>query len=90
MLTRRELEVLALLGEGLSNRELAERLCLTRKTVENHVASVLAKLELSGRAEAAAYAVRHSSADTPSPTRHNRGFRSCSRAARVPACRRRR
>ena len=39
---------------------LAERLCLTRKTVENHVASVLAKLELSGRAEAAAYAVRHS------------------------------
>jgi DNA-binding CsgD family transcriptional regulator len=60
-LTKRELEVLALLGEGLSNRELAERLCLTRKTVENHVARVLAKLELSGRAEAAAYAVRSSS-----------------------------
>jgi DNA-binding CsgD family transcriptional regulator len=60
-LTKRELEVLALLGEGLSNRELAERLCLTRKTVENHVAHVLAKLELSGRAEAAAYAVRQSS-----------------------------
>jgi DNA-binding CsgD family transcriptional regulator len=60
-LTKRELEVLALLGEGLSNRQLAERLCLTRKTVENHVARVLAKLELSGRAEAAAYAVRYSS-----------------------------
>jgi ATP/maltotriose-dependent transcriptional regulator MalT len=59
-LTRRELEVLALLGEGLSNRELAERLCLTRKTVENHVARVLAKLDMSGRAEAAAYATRHS------------------------------
>jgi DNA-binding NarL/FixJ family response regulator len=59
-LTKRELEVLALLGEGFSNRELAERLCLTRKTVENHVARVLAKLELSGRAEAAAYAVRQS------------------------------
>jgi DNA-binding NarL/FixJ family response regulator len=59
-LTRREREVLALLGEGLSNRELAERLCLTRKTVENHVASVFAKLELSSRGEAAAYAVRHS------------------------------
>jgi DNA-binding NarL/FixJ family response regulator len=61
-LTKRELEVLELLGEGLSNRELAERLCLTRKTVENHVARVLAKLELRRRAEAAAYAVRHSSA----------------------------
>lgn len=63
-LTRRELEVLTLLGEGLSNRELAERLCLTRKTVENHVASVLAKLGLSGRAEAAAYAVRNTRTGT--------------------------
>ncbi|WP_217915456.1 response regulator transcription factor [Miltoncostaea marina] len=51
--------MLQLLGEGCSNRELAERLFLTRKTVEHHVHNVLVKLGLRNRAEAAAYAVRH-------------------------------
>jgi DNA-binding CsgD family transcriptional regulator len=59
-LTEREEEVLELLAAGLSNREIAERLFLSVKTVEHHVSRVLTKLGLKRRAEAAAASVRRS------------------------------
>ncbi|MGH2522104.1 MAG: helix-turn-helix transcriptional regulator, partial [Anaerolineales bacterium] len=65
-LTRREAEVLNLLARGLTNREIAERLVISAKTVEHHVSQILGKLGLRGRAEAAAYAATHSSSRGPS------------------------
>jgi NarL family two-component system response regulator LiaR len=58
-LTPRELEVLALLAEGLTNPEIAERLNVSRSTAKAHVSHILSKLEVSNRAEAVALAIKH-------------------------------
>jgi NarL family two-component system response regulator LiaR len=57
-LTERETEVLRLLAQGLSNREIAERLVLSEATVRTHVSSLLSKLHLASRTQAALYALR--------------------------------
>jgi two-component system, NarL family, response regulator DevR len=58
-LTDQELRVLALLTEGKTNKEIAGEIFLSERTVRNYVSSILDKLALASRAEAAAYAVRH-------------------------------
>jgi DNA-binding NarL/FixJ family response regulator len=58
-LSQREAEVLRLVAHGMSNKEIADRLCLSKHTVHRHVSSILTKLELPSRAAAAAYAARH-------------------------------
>jgi DNA-binding NarL/FixJ family response regulator len=64
-LTTREREVLALLGRGLSNRDLAAALFVAEKTVKTHVSSILAKLHLADRTQAALFAVHHGLVDGP-------------------------
>ena len=55
-LTKRQLDVLRLLNDGLSNAEIGERLFVSAKTVDHHVSAILGKLEVSSRGEAAAHA----------------------------------
>jgi DNA-binding NarL/FixJ family response regulator len=58
-LTERETDVLRLVAKGLSARQIAERLVLSHRTVENHVQSTLHKLQLHNRVELARYAIEH-------------------------------
>jgi two-component system nitrate/nitrite response regulator NarL len=56
--TRRELEILRLVAEGLSNKEIGKRVSITEGTVKNHVHNALEKLHMDNRIQAAAYIVR--------------------------------
>jgi two-component system response regulator DevR len=58
-LTAQEQRILELIGEGLTNRQIAERMFLAEKTVKNYVSSMLAKLGLSSRTQAAIFATKH-------------------------------
>lgn len=58
-LTRREIEVLKLLAEGLFNKEIAYKLSISEKTVKNHVSSIFKKIGVSDRTQAAVYAIKN-------------------------------
>ena len=58
-LTKREVEVLRLLVRGLSNKEIAEQLVISRKTTGSHVEHIYTKLGVSNRAQASLFAVKH-------------------------------
>ncbi len=58
-LTEREIEVLRLLAAGKSNREIADELVLSVRTVERHVTNLYGKIDARGRADATAYAFTH-------------------------------
>ncbi|WP_324785363.1 response regulator transcription factor [Streptomyces sp. H51] len=66
-LTEREREVLGLIADGRSNREIARALVLSEKTVKTHVSNILMKLDLADRTQAALWAVRHGVADGSPP-----------------------
>jgi DNA-binding NarL/FixJ family response regulator len=68
-LTERELDVLREISTGASNREIAQRLCISENTVKNHVSNILAKLNLQNRREAARFAQQRGlKANPPRPT----------------------
>jgi len=59
-LTRREYEVIALIAEGLNNKEIADKLFISEKTVKNHVSSIFKKIHVNDRTQAAIFAFKHS------------------------------
>ncbi len=67
VLTGREMDVLELIARGLTNQEIADRLCVSETTVRTHVSNILGKLHLTNRVQAALYALREGVANLDSP-----------------------
>ena len=63
LLTKREIEVLKLLAEGLFNKEIAYMLSISEKTVKNHVSNIFKKINVSDRTQAAVYAIKNNLVD---------------------------
>jgi NarL family two-component system response regulator LiaR len=63
LLTEREVDVLGLVAQGLSNQEIAEKLVINERTVRNHVSNILGKLHLANRTQVALYALREGMAE---------------------------
>lgn len=59
-LTKRELEVLKLIARGMYNKEIADELVISEKTVKNHISNIFRKIDVSDRTQAAIYAIKHS------------------------------
>jgi two-component system nitrate/nitrite response regulator NarL len=72
-LTKREREIIALVGEGLKNAAIAQRLFISEATARNHLTSILDKLDLSDRFELAVYAFKHGLVRYPDPPTQIRG-----------------
>ena len=62
-LTKREVEVLKLLAEGLFNKEIAYMLAISEKTVKNHVSNIFKKINVSDRTQSAVYAIKNNFVD---------------------------
>ncbi len=86
-LTQREIEVLRLLARGLSNKEIAQRLVISPKTVGNHVEHIYTKIDATNRAGASLFAIRHGllPEQDPSPPEDG-GNASCAGLRRRLAC----
>ena len=58
-LTKREMDILTLVSEGLLNKEIANDLNITERTVKNHLSSIFKKIEVSDRTQAAVFAIKN-------------------------------